>query len=298
VLWKLQALRVVVVQLLAGIGARAGCWPGPSDSTALAPVLCESGATRVPGRGRGSGGSRLGGSCGGRWGVTTRTTDEIRLQQREIVLIGSTRRRLHVEDVICPPGTSGPPCRAHPHIRVGRQVVKHACDSGLAHAVGASSELANDTFLTIGLQPLCGGLHALLADGGAHAGGRRAGPVGVEILVHLVDDLILRVGEGLEVVVDGGPGPRAGPRVALDENVLRRGACSTDGVDGSLVEVEHERLVHVMVLVVYLVSLSSRHIKPDGNILVSKMTWSLDANWAARVFQNAAKSSVDEMMFP
>ena len=53
-----------------------------------------------------------------------------------------------------------------------------------------------------------------------------------------------------------------------------------------------------MVLVVYLVSLSSRHIKPDGNILVSKMTWSLDANWAARVFQNAAKSSVDEMMFP
>lgn len=68
--------------------------------------------------------------------------------------------------------------------------------------------------------------------------------------MHLVDDLVLRVGQGLEVVVDLGPGPGARVRVALDEDVLGGGAGGADAVDGGLVQVQDECLVHVVVLVV------------------------------------------------
>jgi hypothetical protein len=46
------------------------------------------------------------------------------------------------------------------------------------------------------------------------------------------------------------PSPRAAPRVALDENQLRGGARSPDAVYRRLVEPEHERVVHVVVLVI------------------------------------------------
>lgn len=68
----LQALRVIIIQLLAGIRAGTGCGSGPSDSTTLAIVLCDSGAARVSSRGRG--GSRLGGSCRGGSATGVRAT--------------------------------------------------------------------------------------------------------------------------------------------------------------------------------------------------------------------------------
>lgn len=46
------------------------------------------------------------------------------------------------------------------------------------------------------------------------------------------------------------PSPSPAPRVALHQDVLRGGTGSTDPVDGGLVEVEDESLVHVVVLVV------------------------------------------------
>lgn len=68
--------------------------------------------------------------------------------------------------------------------------------------------------------------------------------------MHLVDDLVLGVGQTLHVVVVAGPGPGAGPGIALDEDVLGGGTSGTDTVDGSLVQVEDEGLIHVVVLVV------------------------------------------------
>lgn len=69
--------------------------------------------------------------------------------------------------------------------------------------------------------------------------------------MHLVHDLVLRVGEGLQVVVYVDPGPGAGPGVAFDEDVLRGGACGADAVDCGLVEVQDELLVHLVVFVVW-----------------------------------------------
>jgi hypothetical protein len=56
--------------------------------------------------------------------------------------------------------------------------------------------------------------------------------------VHFVDEFVGNgVSEGLQVVIDGFPGPGAGPGVAFDEDVLGYGTCGADGVDGGLVEV-------------------------------------------------------------
>ena len=70
--------------------------------------------------------------------------------------------------------------------------------------------------------------------------------------MHLVDELvlgILQVDEG-RGVARGHPGPGAGPAVALGGDVLGSSACGTHAVDGGLVEVEDELLVHVVVFVV------------------------------------------------
>jgi len=81
-----------------------------------------------------------------------------------------------------------------------------------------------------------------------------AGAVGVEILVHLIDEFILGI---LEVdkggtVSTGNPGPGSRPRVALRGDVLLSSASCADAVDGGLVKVEDELLVHVMELIIYV----------------------------------------------
>ena len=72
--------------------------------------------------------------------------------------------------------------------------------------------------------------------------------------MHLVDDLVLRVCQGFQVVVHGGPGPCPCPgvRVSLDEDVLRCCASCADDVDGGLVEMKHQGPIHVVVLVVWI----------------------------------------------
>ena len=159
-------------------------------------------------------------------------------------------RHVLAVDVGAPPRAASPPEGTSPHIRVGLEVVKEASDGSLAGRVGATGELADDAELAVGAEPVGGSGNALGANGGADADIAGARSIGVEVLVHLVDDLVLGVGQGNQVSVDRGPGPGTRVRVALDEDVLRGGARATDGGDGGLVEVEDEGLVHIVVLVV------------------------------------------------
>ena len=46
------------------------------------------------------------------------------------------------------------------------------------------------------------------------------------------------------------PGPRARPGIALDKDGLGGGARRPNPVNGRLVEPEHERVVHVVILIV------------------------------------------------
>lgn len=73
--------------------------------------------------------------------------------------------------------------------------------------------------------------------------------------MHFIDDLVFGVGQILHVVVDVDPRPGAGPGVAFDEDVLAGRTCGADAVNGCLVEVQHEILVHVVIFVVCLVSM-------------------------------------------
>lgn len=172
------------------------------------------------------------------------------LEQRIVILVPGSTWWLIPIDVVTPPWATSPPERAKPDITVGLKRIEHTRDGRLALVVGASRKLPNDADLAVGLEPLGRAGDALSADSARDAGGRGPRAVRVEILVHLVDDLVLGIGQGLEVVVDRGPGPRAGVRVALDEDVLRGGACCPDAVDGGLVQVQDEGLVHVVVLIV------------------------------------------------
>jgi len=102
------------------------------------------------------------------------------------------------------------------------------------------------------LEPLCRGGDALSANGGAHAVLLRAGAILVQVLVHLVDDVVgwIRQAEKAVAVAAGDPSPGAAVGIAFDEDGLRGGAGGADAVDGGLVEGDHELLVHVVVFVV------------------------------------------------
>lgn len=147
----------------------------------------------------------------------------IRLKKRVIVGITRPARRLERVDVVSPlasdtlaftpihlvpssdsqskkgvitthPRPSSPPQSPRPHVAVLREVVQQALDGRLADAVGAAGELAEDPLLAVGPEPGRGAGDALHADVGAHARRRRARAVRVEVLVHLVHELVLRVG--------------------------------------------------------------------------------------------------------
>jgi len=174
----------------------------------------------------------------------------VRLEDVVVVVIAGSARGLEAVDVVSPPRAGGPPEGALPDVAVLLEVVEQALDGGLALAVGASCEFADDALLAVGAEPLGGAGHALRTDGPRHTHVRRAGVVRVQVLVHLVDQLVGRVGQSLQVVVGRDPRVSARPAVALRKDVLRRRARAADRVDGCLVQVQHERLVHVVVLIV------------------------------------------------
>lgn len=129
-------------------------------------------------------------------------------------------------------------------------------DGSDALVVGTGANLAENTLLVVVLEPLGSNGETLSTDGGADAGLVGAGAVRVEVLVHLVEELlaggIRRISQVLESVagaaLDPVPGTRV--RVTLDPDVLGRGTRSTDVGDGGLVQVVDQRVVHVVVLVV------------------------------------------------
>ena len=76
----------------------------------------------------------------------------------------------------------------------------------------------------------------------------RPAPIRIEILVHLIHNLVAWIcqrAHGRSVLARC-PRPRACPVVAFDVDVLRCGAGGTDPVDAGLVERYDEGLVHVV----------------------------------------------------
>jgi hypothetical protein len=176
--------------------------------------------------------------------------DEVRLDLGQNVDPRNTSRRLHVVDVVSPPRASRPPDPTPPDIAVLRQIRQAVLERGDALRIVARRELADDALLLVVFEPFGSRLQTLLEDGRGHAclGGTAA--VGVEVLVHLVDELVLWV---LEVdhrccVAARYPCPSTCPGVALGCDVLLCCAGSADAVDTGLVEVEDEGLVHVVEL--------------------------------------------------
>jgi hypothetical protein len=216
----------------------AGDLDGGSSGGGLGGGLGGGGGRRRRRRRRGGGGGRRG------------TVNEVLLENGQVGRVSRAVGRLQAVHVSAPPGTSRPPLGAHPDVAVVGHVREHAFDGRLANTVDTAGKLADEALLTVGLQPSGGGLEALLADCAADAGLGGTGAVGIKVLVHLVDDLVLRVGESLEVVVVVGPGPGSAPGVAFNEDVLGSGTGGTDTVDSGLVQVQDNGLVHVVVLVV------------------------------------------------
>jgi hypothetical protein len=138
-----------------------------------------------------------------------------------------------------------------PHILIVFQVVQQIGDGTLADIIIPARKLTQDANLAVLAEPGCRLGEALAADCGARAGLGCAGRVAVEVLVHLVDELVGGVDQVRQVVVVACPVPGAGPGVAFDEDVLRGGDVA-DGVDGGLVEVQNEGLVHAVVFVVWI----------------------------------------------
>ena len=110
--------------------------------------------------------------------------------------------------------------RANILTRVVVHVFKHICDSSLALSIHAASKFADETDLLVVTQPLGGRYKTLRTNGGGNTKRRGARAIGVEIpvncqysagnvdvrgvlLVHLVDQFVLRVSErSHQVTVD------------------------------------------------------------------------------------------------
>ena len=173
----------------------------------------------------GDGSSRRGGlgGCGG-WGSWVGALG-CGGENWYVVVEGDAAAGLEAVNVGFPPGAGGPPegtlpdvCASHYHqygslngreeeegerTSVRLHVSKHALHSSLALGVHASSELADNANFAVCAQPVGGCYEALGAYGGGDAGSGRARAVGVEVLVHLVDEVVAGVGEGAHRVAVG-----------------------------------------------------------------------------------------------
>lgn len=150
------------------------------------------------------------------------------------------------------PWSSSPPEGTRPDILVLLHISEHSLDGSLALAVVAASKLSDEALLAVILKPLGSGRDTLLADGAGDASLVSAAAIAVEVLVHLVDELVLGILESSHgfAVLGGRPSPGTSPRVALSRDVLAGSTSSTDTVDTSLVKVDDKGLVHVVELVV------------------------------------------------
>ena len=119
----------------------------------------------------------------------------IRLRQRGHKAVRRTRSRLRTVHVRSPPRTGRPPHRTLPDIRILAHVRQPTGEGLLAETVDATSKLADEAHLAIRPQPARGGRERVRQRRRVVARRRGAAEVAVEVLVHLVDELVLRVGE-------------------------------------------------------------------------------------------------------
>lgn len=123
------------------------------------------------------------------------------LQGIDIVRVPNAARWLHAVHIISPPWATTPPQGANPGVGVLCHVCKHTGNGRLALVIGTTGKLADDPLLPVRLKPLSRGLDALLSDRSRNAVLARSRSVGVEILMHLVDDLVRWISQGRESVV-------------------------------------------------------------------------------------------------
>lgn len=103
-------------------------------------------------------------------------------------------RRLHGEHVVAKPRPAAPPEGTGPDVRVLRHASQHPLDGRPTCWIVPAGVLANDALFAVVFEPLGRDGDALGADGGAHAIRMRARAVLVQVLVHLVDDVVGRIG--------------------------------------------------------------------------------------------------------
>lgn len=70
--------------------------------------------------------------------------------------------------------------------------------------------------------------------------------------MHLVDDIVVGIGQTHHGSAGSGghPGPGTRVRISLDKDGLRRRASGTNAVDGCLVQLIDQGVVHVVIFVV------------------------------------------------
>jgi hypothetical protein len=124
-------------------------------------------------RGRGRASGRSSGRPRRRRRRRITSTREIRLQNRQIILIRRPARRLHTIDIIPPPGPCSPPLRPKPDIRIRLHVIQHPGHGTSTNAIRAAGKLPQKRFLGVSDEPGRRGLDALLPDcrGNACGGG-------------------------------------------------------------------------------------------------------------------------------
>jgi hypothetical protein len=68
--------------------------------------------------------------------------------------------------------------------------------------------------------------------------------------MHFKNDLVLWVTESLHVIILIHPGPGASPGISFNKDELRGGSGGSDAINSSLVQLQNDLLLDIVVLVV------------------------------------------------
>jgi len=118
-----------------------------------------------------------------------------RQNTRQHSRITSSTRRLHTINITSPPWSTTPPDTTQPNIRILPHISQHIRHSRYTLAICTPSKLPNNTFLASWFEPRGGSLETGGADCGGDTSSGGTGSIRIEVLVHFVDDFVLRVGE-------------------------------------------------------------------------------------------------------
>ena len=136
-----------------------------------------------------------------------------------------------------PPWSTSPEHPTPPDIIIGLHVAQHALNRTQTNTVATCGSLANDAILLVASAPVGSSHQSLLPNGRADTSRMGSASIAVQILVHLIDDVVMRISQCSHGGGSTGryPSPSTGVGVAFDEDGLRSGTCSTDAVDSGLI---------------------------------------------------------------